>query len=70
MEKPLITSCRGLVNLSYATALKRWVFDVTAQLNGRSRLPGLNGYDSQKRYSSAYPVCFAQITKNSKPEHV
>ncbi|MDR1938877.1 MAG: TonB-dependent receptor [Tannerellaceae bacterium] len=66
VEKPLVTSSRGLVNLSYATALKRWVFDVTAQLNGQSRLPGLNGYDSQKRYSPAYPVYFAQITKNSK----
>jgi outer membrane receptor for ferrienterochelin and colicin len=65
-EKPLVSSYRGLVNLSYATALKRWVFDVTAQLNGQSRLPGLNGYDSQKRYSPAYPVYFAQITKNSK----
>jgi hypothetical protein len=46
--------------------LKRWVFDVTAQVNGQSRLPNLNGYDSQKRYSPVYPVYFAQITKNSK----
>ncbi|MDR3118139.1 MAG: TonB-dependent receptor [Mediterranea sp.] len=66
IDKPLVAACRGLVNLSYATALKRWVFDATAQLNGQSRLPGANGYDSQKRYSPAYPVCFAQVTKNSK----
>jgi hypothetical protein len=66
VEKPLVTSFRGLINLSYATALKRWVVDLTAQLNGPSRLPGLNGYDSQKRYSPTYPVYFAQITKNSK----
>ncbi|MDR0547135.1 MAG: TonB-dependent receptor [Dysgonamonadaceae bacterium] len=66
MEKPLISSYRGLVNLSYATALKRWVFDFTVQVNGQSRLPGMNGYDSQKRYSPAYPVYFAQVTKNSK----
>jgi outer membrane receptor for ferrienterochelin and colicin len=65
-DKPLVASYRGLVNLSYATPLKRWVFDVTAQVNGQSRLPNLNGYDSQKRYSPVYPVYFAQITKNSK----
>ena len=66
VERPLITSYRGLVNLSYATSLKRWVFDATAQLNGKTRLPGLNGYNSQERYSPSYPVYFAQVTKNSK----
>ncbi|OAV68465.1 enterobactin receptor protein [Bacteroidales bacterium Barb4] len=66
MEKPLVSNYRGLVNLSYATALHRWVFDVTAQFNGRTRLPGLNGYQSEKRYSPAFPIYFAQITKNSK----
>ncbi|MDR0540867.1 MAG: TonB-dependent receptor [Dysgonamonadaceae bacterium] len=66
MEKPLVSNYRGLVNLSYATALRRWVFDATAQFNGRSRLPALNGYQSEKRYSPAYPLYFAQITKNSK----
>jgi outer membrane receptor for ferrienterochelin and colicin len=66
MEKALTTSSRGLLNLSYATALKRWVFDITAQLNGQSRLPKLNGYSSQERHAPAYPVYFVQITKNSK----
>jgi outer membrane receptor for ferrienterochelin and colicin len=65
-EKPLVSNYRGLINLSYATHLRRWVFDATAQLNGRTRLPGLNGYQSEKRYSPAYPLYFAQITKNSK----
>jgi len=66
VEKPLVASYRGLVNLSYATSLKRWVFDVTAQLNGKSRLPGLNGYNSQERFSPSYPVLFAQVTRNNK----
>ena len=65
-EKPLVSSFKGLVNLSYATALKRWVFDVTAQLNGPARLPAMNGYRSQDRYSPSFPVYFAQVTKNSK----
>ncbi|MDR0567479.1 MAG: TonB-dependent receptor [Prevotellaceae bacterium] len=65
-DKPLVSAYRGLVNLSYATALRRWVFDVTAQLNGPTRLPGLNGYDSEKIYSPAFPVYFAQVTRNSK----
>jgi hypothetical protein len=65
-EQPLTSNYRGLVNLSYSTPLRRWVFDVTAQINGRTRLPGLNGYDSEKIYSPAFPVYFAQITHNSK----
>jgi outer membrane receptor for ferrienterochelin and colicin len=66
MEKPLVSNYRGLINLSYAMPLRRWVFDATAQFNGSTRLPGLNGYQSEKRYSPAYPLYFTQITKNSK----
>lgn len=65
-EKPLSSRYRGLVNLSYATNFKRWVFDVTAQINGPSRIPGLNGYESQIRESPVFPIYFAQVTKNSK----
>ncbi|MDR0768604.1 MAG: TonB-dependent receptor [Dysgonamonadaceae bacterium] len=66
MEKPLISRYRGLVNLAYATPLRKWVFDFTAQINGPSRIPGLNGYDSQVRYSEQFPIYFAQVTKNTK----
>jgi outer membrane receptor for ferrienterochelin and colicin len=65
-DKSLVSSYRGLINLSYATPMRRWVFDVTAQFNGQTRLPGLNGYDSEKIYSPAFQVYFAQITRNSK----
>jgi hypothetical protein len=65
-EQALVSKYRGLVNLSYATGLRRWIFDVTAQINGPARLPGLNGYGSEKIYSPVFPVYFAQITKNSK----
>jgi outer membrane receptor protein involved in Fe transport len=66
VEKPLTSRYRGLVNLAYATGLRKWVFDFTAQINGPSRIPGLNGYNSEKRYSEAFPVYFAQVTKNTK----
>ncbi len=65
-NKPLISSYRGLINLSYATLLHRWVFDFTAQINGPARLTGLNGYNSEKIYSPVFPVYFSQITHNSK----
>ena len=66
METPLTSRYRGLINLAYATPLRKWVFDFTAQINGPSRIPGLNGYGSELRHSEAFPVYFAQITKNTK----
>lgn len=66
VEKTLTPNYRGLLNVSYATKLRRWVFDATAQVNGKSRLPGINGYQSESKYSPSYPVLFGQITKNSK----
>ena len=65
-EKPLSSRFRGLINLSYATNLRRWVFDVTAQINGPSRIPNLNGYAAKSEISPSFPVYFAQVTKNSK----
>jgi hypothetical protein len=65
-EQALVSRYRGLLNLSYATRLRRWIFDVTAQINGPSRLPGLNGYDSETVYSPVFPIYFAQVTRNSK----
>ena len=65
-EKPLSSRFRGLVNLSYATNFKRWVFDLTAQINGPSRIPGLDGYNSELKESPTFPIYFAQVTKNSK----
>jgi outer membrane cobalamin receptor len=66
VEKPLTSRYRGLVNLAYATPLRKWVFDFTAQINGPSRIPGLNGYNSQVYHSDPFPVYFAQVTKNTR----
>jgi outer membrane receptor protein involved in Fe transport len=65
-EKPLVSRFRGLVNLSYATKLRKWVFDATAQANGPARIPGMNGYNSEERFSETFPIFFGQITKSAK----
>lgn len=66
MEKPLTSRYRGLVNLAYATKFRKWVFDVIAQINGPSRIPGMDGYLSEKKESEVFPIYFAQITRNTK----
>jgi outer membrane receptor protein involved in Fe transport len=66
VEKPLIARYRGLLNLSYATKFKKWVFDFTTQVNGPSRIPWLNGYNSEVKESPCFPIFFAQVTKNTK----
>jgi hypothetical protein len=66
LEKPLTSRYRGLVNLSYATKFRKWIFDFTAQLNGQTRIPSLTGYTSVATWSPAYPLFFTQVTKNTK----
>ena len=69
IDKPLTNEYRGLINLSYATNFEKWKFDVTAQFNGRCRLPDLSdhsGYCCEKEWSPAYPMYFAQISKKTK----
>ena len=39
VEKPLTNRFKGLITTSYQTPLKKWQFDVTAQLNGGGRMP-------------------------------
>ena len=65
-DKPLTNKYRGLLNLSYATKFEKWKFDITAQFNGSSRLPNLNGYHYAGERSPAYPLYFAQISKKTK----
>lgn len=63
---PLTPSYKALLNVEFATAMRRWIFDATLQLNGRTRLPGQ--YDYQQRsvvaeHSPAYALLFAQVTR-------
>jgi outer membrane receptor protein involved in Fe transport len=65
-QKPLVDKFKGLLNVSYATRFNRWMFDVTAQLNGQMRLPGSSyvnyDYGVGNGYSPIYPMFLAQVT--------
>ncbi len=62
VERPLVSRYKGLINLQYATRFRRWTFDVTAQLNGPSRLPSFDGDIDNARYSPVYPMFYAQVS--------
>ena len=66
VDKTLTNKYRGLINLSYYTNFEKWKFDFTAQFNGSSRLPSLNGYNAPEERSPAYQMYFAQISKKTK----
>ncbi len=64
VERPLTSRFKGLINIQYA--VRRWIFDVTAQLNGPMRLPELDGdlsnVQKNPTLSPIYPMFFAQIS--------
>ena len=64
VERPLTSRYKGLINIQYA--VRRWVFDVTAQLNGPMRLPELDGNLAKAidnpTLSPIYPMFFAQVS--------
>ena len=64
VERPLTSRYKGLINIQYA--VQRWVFDVTAQLNGPMRLPELGGdlvkAQTNPTLSPSYPMFFAQVS--------
>ena len=59
VERPLMSRYKGVLNVQYATRMNKWTFDVTAQLNGPSRLPNF----ADAEYSPVYPMFYAQITR-------
>ena len=60
VERPLTSRYKGLINIQYA--VRRWIFDVTAQLNGPMRLPNLDGDMTKTELSPVYPMFFAQVS--------
>lgn len=64
VERPLTSRYKGLINIQYA--VRRWVFDATAQLNGPVRLPELDGdivkATENPNLSPVYPMFFAQVS--------
>ena len=69
LEAPLTSKYKGLLSVSYATNFNKWMFDVTGQLNGQTRLPDtrLNPPEYQKdEYSPAFFILHAQVTRRWK----
>jgi outer membrane receptor for ferrienterochelin and colicins len=63
--KPFVNRYRGLLSASYATPGNTWQFDVTAQFNGRSRLPDTGMMPEEFRMPSHSPehtIMLAQVT--------
>lgn len=66
VRQPLVNKYKGLINLSYATNLRKWQFDFTTQLNGDTRLPStsMNPEQYQRPENSpAYTIIHAQVSK-------
>lgn len=66
MDRPLTSRYKGLLNFSYATPLKKWQIDFTAQFNGKGRVPSTIGnpevYQRPNTFN-AYQVMNMQVTK-------
>jgi outer membrane receptor for ferrienterochelin and colicin len=66
MREPLVNKYKGLFTVSYATNLRKWQFDVTAQFNGSARIPTTEGLPEEYRmeeFSPVYTILNAQVTK-------
>ncbi len=64
VERPLVSRYKGVLNLQYATALRKWIFDFTASVNGPSRAYAFMGFPDDR--TPAYPLFYAQITRRMK----
>ena len=62
VERPMTSRFKAVLNMQYATNLSKWIFDFTAQLNGKMRLPNF----MKDEYSPVYPMLFAQVTRKFK----
>ena len=69
VERPLVGRYKALINLQYATNMRKWVFDVTAHLNGPARIPTQTGDMADSHLSNGgkpYPMLFAQVSRRIK----
>ncbi len=65
-EVPLNSKHKGLLVFSYTLPDKKWQFDITSQLNGKSRLPNTSGNPAEYRasdFSPDYVLLFAQVRR-------
>ncbi len=66
VERPLVSRYKALINLQYATNMRKWTFDFTAQLNGPARIPTQTGNLEDSTLSPIYPILFAQVSRRIK----
>ena len=66
VERPLVGRYKALINLQYATNMRKWTFDFTAQLNGPARIPTQTGNLEESKLSPIYPMLFAQVSRRIK----
>ena len=66
IERPLVSRYKALINLQYATNMRKWTFDLTAQLNGPARIPTQTGKLEEDSESPIYPMLFAQVSRRIK----
>ena len=66
IERPLVSRYKALINLQYATNMRKWTFDFTAQLNGPARIPTQTGKLEDSKESPIYPMLFAQVSRRIK----
>ena len=73
VERPLVSRYKALINLQYATNMRKWTFDFTAQLNGPARIPTQvfdektnHGVLEKSKLSPIYPMFFAQVSRRIK----
>lgn len=62
LSEPLNKELKGIVTLSYLSRLRLWQFDMTAQYNGKSRIPNR----VEDKYSPSYTLLNAQIKRMFK----
>ncbi len=73
-EQPMVSRAKAVLNLQYATHLRKWIFDFTASLNGSARV-----YDFMTKLTDAngnllypngrtpvYPMLYLQVTRRFK----
>lgn len=66
VERPMTSRYKGVLNMQYATAMNKWTFDFTAQINGPMRLPKYAAQVWGMETSPVFPMLYAQITRKFK----
>lgn len=63
-SKVMVPRHRGFMNLAYTTRNKRWDYDLTLSVLGKSRLSG--AVNNENQYSKVFPRLNAQVTYKLK----